>query len=84
MTLIAVAAKRPAAVRRVAAGRAAIDRYLMPAGPTAAIPPYAAAADRRDEEKRVREENEENTGKAIERRTGEGEKHKRKGTERER
>jgi len=44
VTLIAVAAKRPAAVRRVAAGRAAIDRYLMPAGPTTAIPPYAAAA----------------------------------------
>jgi len=46
-----------------------------------------AGTDRRtdgDEEKRVREENEENTGKAIERRTGEGEKHKRKGTERER
>ena len=32
----------------VVAGRAAVDRYLLPAGPTAANPPHAAAAGERD------------------------------------
>jgi len=38
------AARRAAAPRCCGAGRAAIDRYLLPAGPTAANPPHAAAA----------------------------------------
>ena len=42
------AAARLAAARRAAAEArptaAAIDRYLLPAGPTAAIPPHVAAA----------------------------------------
>jgi len=33
---------------RVVAGRAAVDRYLLPAGPTAANPPHTAAAGKRD------------------------------------
>ena len=32
----------------VVAGRAAVDRYLLPARPTAANPPHAAAAGKRD------------------------------------
>ena len=50
MTLLAFAADRRAAVCRateapllLSAGRAAIDRYLLPAGPTAANPPHADA-----------------------------------------
>ena len=37
------AARRAAAPCCCGAGRAAIDRYLLPAGPTAANPPHAAA-----------------------------------------
>ena len=51
MPLLAFAADRRAAVRRVAvtplllgASGAEIDQYLLIAGPTAANPPYAAAA----------------------------------------
>jgi len=50
--LLAFAADRRAAVRRVAAtplllgtGGAEIDQYLLIAGPTAANPPHAAAAE---------------------------------------
>jgi len=39
------AARRAAVPCCCGAGRAAIDRYLLPAGPTAANPPHAAAAD---------------------------------------
>ena len=51
MTLLAFAADRRVAMRCAAAaplllgaGRAGIDRYLLPAGPTAANPPHAVAA----------------------------------------
>ena len=46
MTLLAFAADRRAAAAPLlpGAGRAAIDRYLLPAGPTAANPPHAAVA----------------------------------------
>jgi len=51
VTLPTFAAERRAAVRQAAAaplllgtGRAATDRYLLPAGHTAANPPHAAAA----------------------------------------
>jgi len=51
VTLLAFAANRCAADRRAAtaplllgAGLAEIDRYLLPAGPTAANPPHAAEA----------------------------------------
>jgi len=46
VTLLAFAPERRAAVRRAAAApaAAAIDRYLMPAGPTAANPPQRHAA----------------------------------------
>ena len=46
MTLLAYAADRRAAAAPLllGAGRAAIDRYLLPAGRTAANPPHAAAA----------------------------------------
>jgi len=37
-------ARRAAAPRCCGAGRAAVDRHLLPAGPTAANPPHAAAA----------------------------------------
>ena len=45
-TLLAFAAVHCAAVAPLllGAGHAAIDRYLLPAGPTAANPPHAAAA----------------------------------------
>ena len=50
MPLLAFAAERRAAVCRateapllLCADRAAIDRYLLPAGPTAANPPHADA-----------------------------------------
>ena len=33
--------------------RAAIDRYLLPAGPTAANPPHAAAADEWDRDRQA-------------------------------
>ena len=39
------AARRAAAPCCCGAGRAAVSRYLLPAGPTAANPPHAAAAD---------------------------------------
>ena len=38
------AARRAAAPCCCGAGRAAIDQYLLPAGPTAASPPHTAAA----------------------------------------
>ena len=46
MTLLAFAADRRAAVAPLllSVGRAAIDRYLLPAGPKAANPPHAASA----------------------------------------
>jgi len=45
VTLLAFAAdRRAAAPLQLGAGRAANDRYLPPAGPTAANPPHAAAA----------------------------------------
>jgi len=46
VTLLAFAADRRAAAAPLLlrAGRAAIDRYLLPAGSTAANPPHAAAA----------------------------------------
>ena len=40
--------RRAAAPRCCGTGRAAIDRYLLAAGPTAANPPHAAAAGERD------------------------------------
>jgi len=42
------AARRAAAPCCRGAGRAATDRYLLPAGPTAANPPHAAAASEWD------------------------------------
>jgi len=42
------AARRAAAPCCCGAGRAAIDRFFLPAGPTAANPPHAAAAGERD------------------------------------
>jgi len=47
VTLLAFAAERRAAERRAAAGRPAadaVDRHLLPAGPTAANPPQRRAA----------------------------------------
>jgi len=46
VTLLAFAVERRVVVRRAAVARmdAAIDRYLLPAGPTAANPPHAASA----------------------------------------
>jgi len=51
VTLLAFAAHRRAAEAPLllSAGRAATDRYLLPAGPTAANPPHTdAAVDRLD------------------------------------
>ena len=42
------AARRAAAPCCCGAGRAAIDRYILPAGPTAANPPHDAATGERD------------------------------------
>jgi len=53
VTLLELAAKRHAAVRLAAArpAAAAVDRYLLSAGPTAANPPQRhAVVDRRDRE----------------------------------
>jgi len=46
VTLLAFPAERRVAVRRAAGCpvAAAVGRYLLPAGPTAANPPHAAAA----------------------------------------